>query len=700
MDTEDPLREKIAGAYAPVVALCQLLENRLRETDPDVVTWAPHLASLRALRDGKVAGSADRLARLLTDPGALEVDPSTRFVELVSGPERTALIQELLAEPGVRAALMTPGNLTVWEGPAERLQGAELDEELRRLRRNLMWLEQWPRDLAALAAARQEQERREAARAAGEQALMAEFASRQDAVPAAEEAVGAAEEAHARVAGERELLAAEAVRLQAGYDERQATADAASTSADALNAAAETARERLQAIEERAGRCTAEQEAAHRREQTLVAELAQAEQDLPKSSAEAERLAAEAAEASGEAHARYYRLVAAESALAAERQRLGLGRFHVPQARQGIRELRLQATTRRREADEAAARARQSSEAAARADEHRASLAGFLAIGDQKLAEARTAQERAQEDLARLAPEIDTVREESRMHAQRAAEASEAATEALVFARKAGRLCRHAEEQLAASWESLQEAGEVVERARTGLRSAAAAVAETEAALERWRTEPGPSDVEADAELESSIRAEGGSRGHVEQIGDPGAIAEHQRAAMARIEELTRPPEQPQVAANQDADVDVLIVDGADQITDTGFLVAAIRARRWVLIGDPGQDPPEPSAEGAAHLFALGLLHTGQDAETVPERWREAAVAEAERLRDGGLWESRYREPYERALQRAGADELATALTGGLGRSLFSRVAEEAPGLIEHPGGPGPADVTFGRLAR
>src|SRR5260370_34988669 len=120
MDTEDPLREKSAGAYAPVVALCQRLENRLREADPDAVTWAPHLASLRALRDGKVAGSADRLARLLPDPGGLEADPSTRFVELVPGPGRTALLQELLAEPGDRAALRTPGNPTGGGGPADR----------------------------------------------------------------------------------------------------------------------------------------------------------------------------------------------------------------------------------------------------------------------------------------------------------------------------------------------------------------------------------------------------------------------------------------------------------------------------------------------------------------------------------------------------------------------------------------------------
>src|ERR1051325_387600 len=76
----DDLRARIAAAYAPFVALCRLLEHRLREQPDDrsPVGWAPYLEALRALRDGGGGGDWDRLAELMVAPDDLPELPDGR----------------------------------------------------------------------------------------------------------------------------------------------------------------------------------------------------------------------------------------------------------------------------------------------------------------------------------------------------------------------------------------------------------------------------------------------------------------------------------------------------------------------------------------------------------------------------------------------------------------------------------------------
>jgi hypothetical protein len=59
----------------------------------------------------------------------------------------------------------------------------------------------------------------------------------------------------------------------------------------------------------------------------------------------------------------------------------------------------------------------------------------------------------------------------------------------------------------------------------------------------------------------------------------------------------------------RDADFDTLIVDEASRVVDSEFLVGAIRARRWVLVGDEHQLPPFVDNHDEHLLHALAALH-------------------------------------------------------------------------------------------
>ncbi|MDG4752633.1 AAA domain-containing protein [Micromonospora sp. WMMD718] len=156
-----------------------------------------------------------------------------------------------------------------------------------------------------------------------------------------------------------------------------------------------------------------------------------------------------------------------------------------------------------------------------------------------------------------------------------------------------------------------------------------------------------------------------------------------------------------------DADFDTLIVDEASRVVDSEFLIGAVRARRWVLVGDEHQLPPYVEPADEHHLHALAALHLAErgaaadlraavehlaaiwtEDEELHQFRAEAVLAAAERLRDSGSWRERYRRSFEAAWRRlgeGGADAertLLTAMRGHLVRSLFEvSVAGVPPAL-------------------
>ncbi|MFG1951911.1 DEAD/DEAH box helicase [Micromonospora sp. NPDC048830] len=153
-----------------------------------------------------------------------------------------------------------------------------------------------------------------------------------------------------------------------------------------------------------------------------------------------------------------------------------------------------------------------------------------------------------------------------------------------------------------------------------------------------------------------------------------------------------------------DADFDTLIVDEASRVVDSEFLIGAVRARRWVLVGDEHQLPPyvEPSDEH--HLHALSALHMVERGASaglpaavghLAQRWAEdeelhqfradTVLETANRLRDGGAWQRHYRGTYEtawRRLRELGGDadqRLLSAMLDHLVRSLFEESVRAVP---------------------
>ena len=59
----------------------------------------------------------------------------------------------------------------------------------------------------------------------------------------------------------------------------------------------------------------------------------------------------------------------------------------------------------------------------------------------------------------------------------------------------------------------------------------------------------------------------------------------------------------------ENADFDTLIVDEASRVVDSEFLIGAIKARRWILVGDEKQLPPYVDPVDEHHLHALAALH-------------------------------------------------------------------------------------------
>jgi DNA polymerase III delta prime subunit len=150
------------------------------------------------------------------------------------------------------------------------------------------------------------------------------------------------------------------------------------------------------------------------------------------------------------------------------------------------------------------------------------------------------------------------------------------------------------------------------------------------------------------------------------------------------------------------ASFDTLIVDEASRVTDSEFLIGAVKARRWILVGDEHQLPPYVEQDDEFFLHALAALHrtsTGKSislevaVEDLAKLWeeeeelhlfrREAVLERAGEIRDDGSWDKNYRELFNEAheyLSKFDGDpnrKLLMTLRDYLVRSLFERCVRD-----------------------
>ncbi len=152
---------------------------------------------------------------------------------------------------------------------------------------------------------------------------------------------------------------------------------------------------------------------------------------------------------------------------------------------------------------------------------------------------------------------------------------------------------------------------------------------------------------------------------------------------------------------------DTLIIDEASRVTDGEFLIGAVRARRWILVGDEHQLPPYVEQNDEHFLHALSALHQAevtdrpleQGVDELGNLWeedeelhqfrRDGVLKFAERLRDTGDWTQTYREPYQTGIRqlRTEVDDpsraLLTAMRDSLVHSLFERVVTAIPPTLK-----------------
>lgn len=156
-------------------------------------------------------------------------------------------------------------------------------------------------------------------------------------------------------------------------------------------------------------------------------------------------------------------------------------------------------------------------------------------------------------------------------------------------------------------------------------------------------------------------------------------------------------------------DFDTLIVDEASRVIDSEFLIGAVRARRWILVGDERQLPPYVEQDDEYYLHALTALYRQErgDAGSLEEsvrhlaqlwqeedeeqrRFREATVLErAVSLRDRGEWPGACQDAFADARQYfSGADpdrEFLRAMRDHLVRSLLERVTANSHPALREP---------------
>ena len=149
--------------------------------------------------------------------------------------------------------------------------------------------------------------------------------------------------------------------------------------------------------------------------------------------------------------------------------------------------------------------------------------------------------------------------------------------------------------------------------------------------------------------------------------------------------------------------VDTLIIDEASRVTDSEFLIGAVRAKRWILVGDEQQLPPYVEQNDEHFIHALSALDQSERRD-VPldaavdelgdlweedeelHRFRRQSVAEvATVLRDTSQWTNMYREAFREGINYLGREvenptrELLRAMRENMVRSLFERMVVSCP---------------------
>jgi AAA domain len=156
-------------------------------------------------------------------------------------------------------------------------------------------------------------------------------------------------------------------------------------------------------------------------------------------------------------------------------------------------------------------------------------------------------------------------------------------------------------------------------------------------------------------------------------------------------------------------DFDTLIVDEASRVIDSEFLIGAVRARRWILVGDEHQLPPYVEQDDEYFLHALTALyrHERGEADSLEDsvahlaklwqeedeelrRFREKTVSEkAAELCARGEWPGAYLDAFADARQYfAGADpdrEFLRAMREHLVKSLLERVTASSRRSLREP---------------
>ncbi|MFF4625280.1 DEAD/DEAH box helicase [Nonomuraea jabiensis] len=159
------------------------------------------------------------------------------------------------------------------------------------------------------------------------------------------------------------------------------------------------------------------------------------------------------------------------------------------------------------------------------------------------------------------------------------------------------------------------------------------------------------------------------------------------------------------------ADFDTMILDEASRVTDSEFLIGALRSRRWVLVGDERQLPPHVDNQDERFLHALVALDRHERGQETNLRasvrhlatvWKEEeklrglrvneVTVYAQRLLDSGDWEELYRKTFKNARSLArrvdtgnGGDDvdrrILITIRNHLVHSLFERCVAAYPEL-------------------